>query len=425
MPTRMPRFNTLKQWLNWQETLHPRKIDLDLVRVNAVADRMGGVHPEGLVITVGGTNGKGSCVAMLEAILRAAGYRVGSYTSPHLLRYNERIRINGTEIADDSLCAAFQEVDEARGETTLSYFEFGTLAALRLFSGACLDVALLEVGLGGRLDAVNIVDPDVAMVTSIGIDHVQWLGDNRESIAREKAGIFRHGRPAIGCETSPPASLIQAAREVGAPWYGLGEQYNFEIRKDSWQWTGPSGRHTRLPLPALAGPHQLANASGVLMALEVLQERLPVGVTSIREGLRGVALPGRCQFFPGTVALVLDVSHNPHGASRLADVLRLTPCTGRTHLVLGMLEDKDVGGFVAALSQVVDYWYPAGLDNERGLSATGLFERMRGLVPEDRIHCRVDVVAACREARERAAGGDRIVVCGSFFTVAAAMSGRV
>ncbi len=421
----MPRFQTLAQWLQWQETLHPRKIDLGLARVAGVATRMGVLHPAHVVITVAGTNGKGSCVATLEAILLAAGYRVGSYTSPHLLRYNERIRINGKDIDDDSLCAAFQTVDDARGEITLSFFEFGTLAALRLFCDTALDVALLEVGLGGRLDAVNIVDPDVAMVTSIGIDHVQWLGDNREAIAREKAGIFRNGRPAIGCEASPPASLVQAAREAGALWYGLGGQFNFVPRKDSWDWNGPSSRYADLPLPALKGPHQLANAAGVLMALELLQEPLPVSVTAIRNGLQGVALAGRCQFIPGTVEMILDVSHNPHGASRLAEVLGLFPCTGRTHLVLGMLEDKDVGGFVSALSSAVDLWYPAGLDNPRGLSADELCQRMRGLLPVHRVHPCKDVPAACREAGANAVAGDRIVVCGSFFTVAAAIAGKV
>jgi len=421
----MPRFMTLPQWLQWQETLHPREIDLGLDRVAVVADRMGVRLPARAVITVGGTNGKGSCVAMLEAVLLAAGYRVGAYTSPHLLRYNERIRINGKDIEDGGLCAAFQAVDDARGETTLSYFEFGTLAALRLFCDASLDVALLEVGLGGRLDAVNIVDPDVAMVTSIGIDHVQWLGDDRESIAREKAGIFRNGRPAIGCEVSPPVSLVQAARQIGAPWFGLGDQYDYVPREDSWDWNGPSGGYAGLPLPALRGPHQLANAAGVLMALELLQDRLPVSVTAIHNGLQDVALPGRCQFVPGTVEMILDVSHNPHGAARLAEVLGLSRCTGRTHLVLGMLNDKDVGGFVAALSSSVDLWYPAGLDNPRGLSAEELYRRMRGLLPVHRIHPCMDVPVACREAGKNAVAGDRIVVCGSFFTVAAAMAGKV
>jgi dihydrofolate synthase / folylpolyglutamate synthase len=421
----MPRFQTLAQWLQWQESLHPRKIDLGLDRVAAVAARMDVLLPARTVITVGGTNGKGSTVAMFEAILRAAGYRVGAYTSPHLLRYNERIRINGKDIDDGSLCAAFQAVDDARGETTLSYFEFGTLAALRLFSDEAPDAVLLEVGLGGRLDAVNIVDPDVAIVTSIGIDHVQWLGDNRESIAREKAGIFRSGRPAIGCETSPPVSLVQAARHIGSPWYGLGDQYDFVPREDSWDWYGPSGGYTDLPLPSLRGPQQLENAAGVLMALELLQERLPVSMTAICYGLQDVALPGRCQFVPGVVEMILDVSHNPHGAARLAEVLGLSPCPGRTHMVLGMLDDKDVGGYVTALSSVVDLWYPAGLDNPRGLSTEELYQRMRGLLPVHRIHPCADVPAACREAGENASAGDRIVVCGSFFTVAAVMAGKV
>jgi dihydrofolate synthase/folylpolyglutamate synthase len=421
----MPRFKTLAQWLQWQETLHPRKIDLGLARIGAVAGRMGVLRPAHAVIVVGGTNGKGSCVAMLEAILLAAGHRVGGYTSPHLLCYNERIRINGANIDDDSLCTAFQAVDDARQETSLSYFEFGTLAALHLFTAARLDVALLEVGLGGRLDAVNIVDADVAMVTSIGIDHVQWLGSNRESIAREKAGIFRPGRPAIGGEPSPPAGLRQAARTLGARWYGLGEQYDFVSGEGSWVWRSASRHYADLPLPALVGSHQLTNAAGVLMALSLLQERLPVGVTAIRSGLQGVVLPGRCQRIPGTVERILDVSHNPDGARRLAEVLRVSPPTGRTHLVLGMLEDKDVGGYVAALLPVVDHWYPAGLDDERGLPADALCGRMDGLVPARRMSRCMNVPAACGEARRRAVAGDRIVVCGSFITVAAAMTSKV
>jgi len=421
----MARFPTLAQWLQWQETLHPRKIDPGLERTSAVAARMGVLQPAPVVITVGGTNGKGSCVAMLEGILRSAGYRVGSYTSPHLLRYNERIRIDAREIDDDGLCAAFQAVDEARGDATLSYFEFGTLAALHLFHDATLDVALLEVGMGGRLDAVNVVDPDIAMVTSIGIDHEQWLGDDRESIAREKAGIFRAGRPAIGCESSPPASLVESARELGAIWYGLGHQYHYVAGEQSWDWSGPSGRLAGLPLPALRGAHQLANAAGVLMALALLRDRLPVSPRAIHDGLRGVALPGRCQRIPGAVEMILDVSHNPHGAVCLAEVLGLYPCAGRTHLVLGMLDDKDVGGFVRALSAVVDHWYPAGLDTPRGLSSDELLQRLRGQLAPERMHPCTDVAAACRLAGARAAPGDRIVVCGSFFTVAAAMTGKV
>lgn len=421
----MPRFPNLEQWLQWQETLHPRQIDPGLDRVSVVAARMGVLQPASAVITVGGTNGKGSCVAMLEAILRCAGHRVGSYTSPHLLRYNERIRIDGREIDDASLCAAFQAVDEARGDTTLSYFEFGTLAALRVFRDASLDAVLLEVGMGGRLDAVNVVDPDIAMVTSIAIDHVQWLGDNRESIAREKAGIFRPGRPAISCEAEPPASLIAAAHESGAVWYGLGDQFAYVTGGQCWDWRGPATRYADLPLPALPGSHQLANASGVLMAIELLRERLPVSEVALRKGLSDVVLPGRCQRIPGAVEMILDVSHNPHGATRLAGMLEQYSCAGRTHLVLGMLGDKEVSEFVRMLSAVVDEWYPAGLENPRGLSCDALCRRMPGQLPADRIHPCADVASACGLAKARAVPGDRIVVCGSFFTVAAALTGKV
>jgi len=421
----MARFSTLAQWLQWQETLHPRKIDPGLGRVSLVAARMGVLQPASTVITVGGTNGKGSCVAMLDAILRCAGHRVGSYTSPHLLRYNERIRIDGREIDDDLLCGAFQAVDEARGEITLSYFEFGTLAALRLFCDVSLDAVLLEVGMGGRLDAVNAVEPDIAMVTSIGVDHVQWLGDNRESIGREKAGIFRSGRPAISCEATPPGSLMEAANEAGAVWYGLGAQFGYRSTGRGWDWHGPLTQHADLPLPALPGSHQLANASGVLMALELAGKHLPVSPQAIRTGLRQVCLAGRCQRVPGAVEMILDVSHNPHGAVCLAEVLEQSPCAGRTHLIVGMLEDKDVGGFVNALFGVVDEWYPAGLPNERGLSCDALCVRMRERLAADRMHPGADVAAAVGIAKTRAVPGDRIVVCGSFFTVAAAMTGKV
>jgi dihydrofolate synthase/folylpolyglutamate synthase len=386
---------------------------------------MGVLQPAPTVITVGGTNGKGSSVAMLEAILRAAGHRVGSFTSPHLLRYNERIRIDGTEIADDRLCSAFQAVDEARVDTTLSYFEFGTLAALRSFCDASLDAVLLEVGMGGRLDAVNVVDPDIAMVTCIGVDHVQWLGNDRESIAREKAGIFRKGRPAISCEAEPPASLIAAAHESGAIWHGLGDQFKYATQGQYWDWRGPATRHAGLPLPALPGSHQLANASGVLMAIELLPERLPVSEVAIRKGLGDVVLPGRCQRIPGAVETILDVSHNPHGAARLAGMLEQYPCAGRTHLVLGMLDDKDVGGFVKMLSAVVDEWYPAGIDDPRGLSSDALCRRMPRRLLADGMHPCADVASAWGLAEARAAPGDRIVVCGSFFTVAAALTGTV
>jgi len=408
----------LTDWLSWQETLHPRKIDLGLERVAGVAGRMNLLQPQAVVVAVAGTNGKGSCIALLEAIYRAAGYRVGSYLSPHLLRYNERIRINGNEVSDDILCQAFQAVDDGRGQETLSYFEFGTLAALEIFGHCDLDIILLEVGMGGRLDAVNIVAADAALVTSIGIDHAQWLGDDRESIGREKAGIFRADRPAICCDPDPPASLPQTAASLGARWLSLGRDFSVSPGATGWRWSGAAQTHDELPYPAVSGQHQLDNAAGVLMVAEALEDRLPVPRRAIQQGLRTAALPGRCQFSPGAVETVLDVAHNPQSARCLVRVLNERPRPGQTHLVLGMLEDKDVRQFAEIIRATADHWYFASLQGERGLSAEDLREQS-GVA---RGECFRNVAAALQQARSRASGGDRIVVCGSFHTVAEAMA---
>ncbi len=372
----MPRFQTLADWLSWQESLHPKKIDLGLERVAAVASRLGVIQPEPAVITVAGTNGKGSSVAFLESILLAAGYRTGAYTSPHLFRYNERIHINGTEVDDAALCAAFAAVDEARGTTTLSYFEFGTLAALQLFRQAPLDIVVLEVGLGGRLDAVNIIDPAVALVTSIAIDHCAWLGTDRESIGREKAGIFRSDRPAICSDPAPPASLEKRAREIGADWYCLGQAYSCKQEGAGWTFRGVSSRLEALPWPSLPGRHQLDNAAGVLMALELLSGRYPVSRAAVEQGFQSVSLPGRCQIVAGPVEQILDVAHNTASASRLLEVLQDRSCAGSTRIVLGMLNDKQAGEFATVLAPAVDHWYLAGLDGERGLSARELQQQV-------------------------------------------------
>jgi dihydrofolate synthase/folylpolyglutamate synthase len=421
----MPRFNSLPDWLAWQEGLHPKEIDLGLERVAGVAQHLQLQALQPVVVTVAGTNGKGSSIAMLEAIFLQAGYRVGAYTSPHLLRYNERIRIDGEAADDASLCAAFSAIDEVRGDTSLSYFEFGTLAALWLFRQSAPDIVLLEVGLGGRLDAVNIVDADVALVTAVDIDHSEWLGNDRESIGREKAGIFRRARPAVCADPDAPASLRGVAAEQEAVWYGLGEQFCIVRQADSWQWRGPQTRSEDLPMPALPGGHQLNNAAGVLMVIEGLRQELPVSAAAIRAGLAGAALPGRCQLIPGPVELLLDVSHNPHGAAALTGLLETRPCKGQTHLVIGMLADKDVEATFAALAPVVDLWYLAGLDQPRGLRADEL--RRQGAKFPDVMdaRCFVDVATALRQAFATAVEGDRVVVCGSFHTVANAMSCRV
>ncbi|MEN8108826.1 MAG: bifunctional tetrahydrofolate synthase/dihydrofolate synthase [Pseudomonadota bacterium] len=417
----MPRFTTLPDWLAWQETLHPKAIDLGLERVARVARQLQLTTLAVPVVTVAGTNGKGSTIAMLESVLQTAGYRTGAYTSPHLQRYNERIRIQGRDIDDQSLCDAFAAVDAARDEVSLSYFEFATLAALLLFREASLDVVLLEVGLGGRLDAVNIIDADVAIVTSVDIDHSDWLGEDRESIGIEKAGIFRADRPAICSDPAPPASLSTCAGNTGAHWYGLGGAYRYQTGQRHWQWHGPQHSYDRLALPALAGEHQLHNAAGAVMALECLQLHLPVSAEDISNGLQGAALPARCQFIAGAIELVLDVAHNPDSARRLATLLSTRPCQGDTHLLLGMLADKDIAGTCQALAAVADHWYLTGLQAERGLTADVLRQRLPTAVANTAV-CFDNAAQALQQARATAVTGDRIVICGSFYTVAAAMA---
>ena len=414
------RFSTLGDWLAWQETLHPAEIELGLERVGRVYRRLGGLRPAPVVITVAGTNGKGSSVTFLEAVLRAAGYRTGAYTSPHLLRYNERIRIDGDEQPDEVICDAFARVDDARGDESLTYFESGTLAALDIFAHGGLDVAILEVGLGGRLDAVNIIDPDVALVTRIGIDHTDWLGPDRESIGREKAGIFRAGRPAVCADPAPPRSLAAEAQRVGAPWYALGEQFEHGLAPDAstWHWHGVQTRYDDLPLPTLAGAHQLLNASGVLMVLECLRERLPVPAQAVVQGLQQARLAGRFQRIPGPVEQVLDVAHNAQGAQVLATALAQQPCRGRTLALLGMMADKDCSAFIGPLSGQVDAWYPVGLQYERAAQPQQLTQCLRQSLPGVSCQPCPDVASARQTILQQAAEGDRILVCGSFHTVA-------
>ncbi len=410
------RFETLAEWLAWQETLHPTVIDLGLVRVSAVAARLGLLTPKHIVITVAGTNGKGSSVALLESILVSAGHRVGSYTSPHLLTYNERIRIDRQSVADTDLMLAFERIDQARGDISLTYFEFGTLAALDLFQHAALDVAVLEVGLGGRLDAVNIQDADCALIAGIGIDHVDWLGPDRESIGREKAGIFRAGRPAICSDPAPPDTVRATAEELAADWYGLNKQFGFDLRDTCWEWWGPELRLKNLPLPALPGPVQVQNAAGVLMVLHSLGERLPVTLHAIHDGLQQMCLRGRFEIVPGPIERIFDAAHNPHAAAQLAAALAARPCRGRTLAVCGMLADKDAAGVAAALSAQVQIWYLGGLDCARGQSAQLLAGRL-GL-SDQYTHLYADVPAAYAAACAAAQADDRILVFGSFHTIA-------
>ncbi|MBI3772133.1 MAG: bifunctional tetrahydrofolate synthase/dihydrofolate synthase [Gammaproteobacteria bacterium] len=412
------RFSTLNDWLAWQETLHPKQIDLGLDRVQSVWQRLRGAKPAPIVITVAGTNGKGSSVAILDAIYRSAGYRVGTYTSPHLLRYNERIRINGQDVEDARLCDAFAAVDVARGETSLSYFEFGTLAAFEIFATERLDVAILEVGLGGRLDAVNIIDADVALIATIDLDHAAWLGNDRESVGREKAGIMRAGRPAVCSDPRPPHTVFEHAAAIGASLKVLGRDFGFEAQNAQWQWRSETTRRDVLPWPALRGEFQLRNAAGVVMTIESLQVRLPVSQQALRIGLGSVQLAGRFQVLPGPVPVILDVAHNPEAATALAANLRAWPQPGKTLAVVAMMADKDLTAIFSAIAAQIDAWYVTTVAIERAAKAEQLIEVLHQLNVMQPIHAHANVTAALGAAQQAASTDDRIVVFGSFYTVA-------
>lgn len=416
------RFDTLAEWLAWQERLHPTEIELGLERVRSVLQRLG--H-EGLgcpLITVAGTNGKGSSVAMLEAVYHAGGYRVAAYTSPHLLRYNERIRIDGAPVSDQALIQAFERVDQARGDTSLTYFEFGTLAAIDLFARAALDVVILEVGLGGRLDAVNVLDADVALITPIALDHADWLGHDREAIGREKAGIMRAGRPAVCADPAPPASLAQHAKEVGATWYCLGRHFQAEDQGRQWRWQGLGRSRNALPLPALRGAFQRDNAAAVLMVTELLSARLPLSQAQLRQGLATVQLPGRFQVIPGEVPLILDVAHNPQAAQALAASLEAWAMPGRTYAVCAMMADKDIHAVFQAMAPVVDHWCLTTVALPRAAAAADLARSLEQAIPQASHELYADVEAALKALEPRLVPHDRVLVFGSFYTVAAALA---
>jgi dihydrofolate synthase / folylpolyglutamate synthase len=418
------RFDSLAGWLAWQETLHPNAIDLGLDRLQRMLDRLGWQRPACPVITVAGTNGKGSCVALTARILGEAGYRVGTFTSPHLLRYNERIAIDGVEVSDEALIAAFERIDAARGEDTLTFFEFNAAAALLVFADAHPDAVVLEVGLGGRLDAVNVVDADVALVTSIDLDHCDWLGRDRESIGREKAGIFRAGRPAIFGSRDMPASIRGAAQQVGADLQQLGHDFDWVRSADRWTWRGRTGEQRDLPAPALHGEIQYNNAAAVLATLEALRMRLRVPRSAIERGLQTVTLPGRFQVVrqsgPRPIEWILDVAHNPAAAHTLAAQLAAQKDSGRTIAVCGVLSDKDVEGIVGELRSSFDAWVIVGLQGARALAPEGLAARVRN-VGANVEAVAADVVAGCLAAEALAQAGDRIVVFGSFLTVGPAL----
>jgi dihydrofolate synthase / folylpolyglutamate synthase len=416
----------LPAWLAYLETLHPKSIAMGLQRVRSVLDRMQ-VAIDVPVVTVTGTNGKGSTCAMLDSMLRCAGYSVALYTSPHLLRYNERVVVDGQPADDDALVEAFNEVEDARiasdPATPLTYFEFGTLAALALFSRERLDAVILEVGLGGRLDAVNLVDADVAVLTSVDLDHMDYLGATREDIGREKAGVFRPGRPAICADRDPPRSVLDYANAIGATLLLAGRDFGAVSEGMQWRYFGPGGPRYGLPHPALRGEYQLGNAATAIAALAFLRERLAVPTSAIREGLTRVELPGRFMVLPGRPTIVLDVAHNPHAARTLASCLGSMGFHPETTAVVGMLADKDLDGVIAALRARIDRWHVASLPGPRGAPADQLRDRLIAAgVGSDSIRAFPDVERAYEAAAAAAGEADRIVVFGSFLTVAAALA---
>jgi dihydrofolate synthase/folylpolyglutamate synthase len=418
-------FESLAEWLAHCERLHPQAIELGLDRVRTVAHRMG-LRFTCPVITVAGTNGKGSTCAMLESILGQAGYRTGVYTSPHLVRFEERLRIGGTAITEPALVAAFLKVEQARCgggagavAVSLTYFEFSTLAILDLMASSGLDVAILEVGLGGRLDAVNIIDTDCAVITSVDLDHMELLGNDRESIGREKAGIMRTDRPVIISDPMPPQSVLDHAMEVGAQAWRFGHDFNFSGDKQQWGWAGRGRRYSGLAYPALRGANQLVNASGVLAALTALRDRLPVTAQAVRNGLAFVELPGRFQIIPGQPTLVLDVAHNPHSVAALAANLDAMGYFPTTHAVMGAMADKDLVTMLAKVNPLVDRWYFTDLPTPR--AALGSDLKAQWQVHNTRqnafAHAFASPSLALQAAVAAADPTDRIVVFGSFYTV--------
>ncbi len=440
--------NKLAGWLTHLESLHPKTIALGLERVAQVKQRLN-LNPNFPIIIVGGTNGKGSVCAMLESILHAAGYKVGCYTSPHLLDYNERVRIAKQQASDDELCASFEAVEEARKEGSrteqftpsptlprgergqsqeaidipLTYFEFGTLAAMQCFIAHNVDVAILEVGLGGRLDAVNVFDADVSVVTSVDIDHVDYLGDTREVIAFEKAGIFRQGRVAICGDGDVPQALRKHAADIGAELWCIGSEFGFTSHQGQWDYRSKTSSRNALPHPSLRGAFQLHNASTVLATLDALKDKLPVSMEAVRRGLVEVQLAGRFQFVPGKPQLILDVAHNPHAARSLAQNLANLP-PAKTFAVFAMLKDKDMAGVVQALNAQVDVWLVAGIDAPRGATATELAQVLKNSGVGGAVVVCDSIAASLHEASKHADENDRIAAFGSFYTVAEVMRAR-
>jgi len=446
------RFKQLEDWLCWQESLNPVEIDLGLARVQQVLTQLGlSARLNCPIITVAGTNGKGSVVAMIEAIALAAGKKVCCYTSPHLFKYNERIRINQQPVSDEVLCESFERIDQARqlpdvdaavNQSTdihakviqeavaLTYFEFGTLAAIDIFSRSNADLVVLEVGLGGRLDAVNVMQPSVAVVSSIDIDHIDWLGNNRESIGREKAGIFRQSIPAICGDAQPPASLLQVAGELGAELLCIGKDYSVQKNNNGWGLFSPFGNLDNLPVPALAGDFQLVNAATAVLSLQALASKMKavfqIGEAAYQQGLKKAYLAGRFETLQTLPLVQVDVAHNPHAAKALLSQLNMSPKNrpqGRCFAIIAMLADKDIEQVVEILAPAIDVWYCAGLASvARGLDASELIKRVQSSLTNVKLCHAETVKLACKKVLEKMTEHDRVIIFGSFFTASEAIA---
>ncbi len=422
-PQAAPRYPAdLAGWLAWQEQIHTQAIELGLDRCRAVAARMGLLHPPHWVLSVAGTNGKGSSVTLLEAILRCAGYRTGAYTSPHLVRYNERIRLSGAPVTDAELCRVFSRVERARGDISLTYFEFGTLAALELFQQAGVDVALLEVGLGGRLDAVNILDADLALISSIGIDHQDWLGSDRNAIGREKAGICRPGVAAVCSDPNPPPGLLEQVAALPAPLALAARDFHLHAGVSSWSWRSSDREYQDLPLPHPYSRCQMQNAAGVLMALDLLTEQLPVSELAIRSGLQCFQPEGRFQLICGAPCWILDVAHNEQAAQELCSSLAMFNTDGALHVVAGMLRDKDHKAVLSPLLELADTWHMVDVAGARGYSAAALAGQVRQWDRSARVRSHGSMAAALSFLQRHSGVRDRVLITGSFITVGAALA---
>jgi dihydrofolate synthase/folylpolyglutamate synthase len=415
---------TLDAWLSHCERLHPRTIDLTLDRVQRMRERLA-LRLEAPIVTVGGTNGKGSSCAMLEAIALQAGYRVALHTSPHLVHFEERCRINGQAVRAEALLPHFEAVERARGDLALTFFEFTLLVIARLFAAEPLDLIILEVGLGGRFDAVNVFNADCALITSIALDHMDYLGDTREAIGFEKAGIMRAGRPVVLSDPMPPQSVVDHAAALRADLWLSGRDFGYEGDRQQWNWFGRERRYAGLAHPALRGANQLLNAAGVLATFEALRERLPVTAQAVRSGLARVELPGRFQIVPGQPTIVLDVAHNPHAVATLAHNLDQMGYFSRTHAVFGAMKDKDIAPMLSRMAPLVDAWHMTDLPTPRATSAQALRDLHAGLANDAGHDARAGVAVEChasppdalRAALGQADPADRIVVFGSFYTV--------